>query len=156
MSERNRPIHLPSVLYLQPTGEQLVEFCGSSRCAISHAHFFKIILSPGVWTGIPPRWLSDCTTISGLVSLTGLRARSGYSFGSMEWIGCCNLKGAHSAREMVMVFKWCWLPVIQGFDPDFGFWKEFHSVLSYRHRTFIIAKTLHCIKKIIQEFSGNK
>ena len=39
--ERNRPSHLPSVLYLQTTGEQLVRFCGSRLCAISHVHFFQ-------------------------------------------------------------------------------------------------------------------
>ena len=68
MSERSRAPHLPSVLYLRPTGEQLVEFCGSSLCAISHAHFFKIILSLGVRTGIPPRWSAGRSDISGLVT----------------------------------------------------------------------------------------
>lgn len=47
MSAGNGPSHLPSSLYLQATGEQLVRFCGSSCSAISHTHFFKTIQESG-------------------------------------------------------------------------------------------------------------
>lgn len=48
---RSRRARMLSVVYLQASGEQLVRLC-----AVSHAHFLSIFLSPEVQTEVPPKW----------------------------------------------------------------------------------------------------
>lgn len=113
-------------------------FCGSSRCAISQAHFFKIIFSPGVWTGIPPRWPSDCTRISSLDSWQVWPQNQNPVFALWIKQDVVIWKTHVAQNQSFLSWTWCFwnaaervpfkIIMMQGIEPDLIFWKQNNNI----------------------------